>query len=78
MTSRLTITNDRQISTLRPGTSPLELKVSEARGLTLRVLPSGLKSFEFRYIALTGQRRRMVLVPTLRWVLARPAIRLWH
>jgi integrase len=63
MTSRLVITNDRQVSTLRPGPSPFELKVSDARGLTLRVLPSGLKSFEFRYVALAGQRRRMVLGP---------------
>lgn len=61
MGSCVTIKTNRQISALRPGAGPIEFSVSEARGLTLRVLPSGLKSFEFRYVATAGRRRRMVL-----------------
>lgn len=61
MATRAVITNDRQILALRPTDRSLEIGVSDARGLTLRLLPSGLKSFEFRYVAIAGRRRRMVL-----------------
>ena len=61
MATRAIITNDRQILALRPTDRSVEIGVGDARGLTLRLLPSGLKSFEFRYVAIAGRRRRMVL-----------------
>ena len=39
----------------------MEIGAGDARGLTLHLLPSGLKSFEFRCVAIAGRRRRMVL-----------------
>ncbi|WP_122467093.1 tyrosine-type recombinase/integrase [Brevundimonas lutea] len=61
MPKRQTITTDRQILSLKSRASSYELSVADARGLALRVLPSGSKSFEFRYVNLAGRRRRMVL-----------------
>ena len=61
MTSRTPLTADRQVSALRPGDKPYEVSVAGARGLALRVFPAGTKSFEFRYVALNGRRRRLPL-----------------
>lgn len=61
MPSRPPVTADRQISALRPDAKPYEISVGGARGLALRVFPTGTKSFEFRYVALNGRRRRLPL-----------------
>lgn len=55
------ITTDRQLSALRPGPKPYEVPVGDTRGLAVRVFPTGTKSFEFRYVALNGVRRRLPL-----------------
>jgi len=59
MAAKSPITTDRQISALRPSASPYEASVAGTRGLAVRVFPSGAKSFEFRYVALNGTRRRL-------------------
>lgn len=55
------IGTERQVAALRPSERPYEVGVTEARGLGVRVFPSGVKSFEFRYVALNGRRRRLPL-----------------
>ena len=61
MATRPAISTDRQVSALRPGPNPYEVSVSGARGLAVRIFPSGTKSFEFRYVAPNGVRRRLPL-----------------
>lgn len=55
------ITTDRQIASLKPIDVRFERRVSGARGLSLRVLPSGLRQFEVRFTIKGGPRRRVVL-----------------
>jgi len=61
MPAQARITADRQIAALKPDTRAYELGVGGSRGLGLRVFPTGLKQFEFRYVAANGTRRRLVL-----------------
>jgi integrase len=55
------ITTDRQISSLKPLDCRFERRVSGARGLSLRVWPSGLRQFEVRFAVKDGPRRRVIL-----------------
>lgn len=55
------IGTDRQIAALRPAEKPFEVSIAGARGLALRVFPSGTKTFEFRYVSISGKRRRLPL-----------------
>ena len=55
------ISTDRQVSGLKARERAYELSVSGVRGLVLRVFPSGTRSFEFRYVAINGKRKRMPL-----------------
>jgi integrase len=61
MTKAGPITTDRQISGLKASDRAYELAVSGARGLIVRVFPTGTRSFEFRYVAINGKRKRMPL-----------------
>jgi len=56
-----TITTDRQLASLKPLGNRFERRVSGARGLTVRVWPSGLTQFEVRYTVKGGPRRRVAL-----------------
>lgn len=56
-----TLTTDRQISSLKPGSTAYERAVSGSQGLFVRVAPTGTKQFQYRYIATGGARRRLVL-----------------
>lgn len=60
MTS-LKLSTDRQIASLKPGAQRYEAGLSSSPGLAVRVHPSGLKQFEYRYVAVSGKRRRYVL-----------------
>lgn len=55
------ITTDRQIAALKPLASRFERRVSGARGLSLRIYPSGLRQFEVRFAVKGGPRRRALL-----------------
>jgi integrase len=55
------LTTDRQVAALKPGASPYEASIGGARGLSVRVFPSGAKQWVFRYVAKNGTRRRMPL-----------------
>lgn len=55
------ITTDRQIASLKPLKARFERRVSGVRGLTVRVLPSGVRQFEVRFAVKGGPRRRVVL-----------------
>jgi integrase len=57
----LKLSTDRQIAGLKPAASRYEAGVSSSPGLALRIHPSGLKQFEYRYVALSGKRRRFIL-----------------
>jgi len=52
---------DRQISGLKAAAKMYEAGVSSSPGLAVRVHPSGLKQFEYRYVAVSGKRRRYIL-----------------
>lgn len=55
------LTTDRQILSLRPTRTIYEKKITGSRGLSIRVLPSSTKQFEFRYTNRQGARRRLAL-----------------
>ncbi len=55
------LTTDRQILALRPTKTIYEKKITGSRGLSIRVLPSSTKQFEFRYTSRQGARRRLAL-----------------
>ena len=57
------LTTDREVAALKPGEKLAEVSVGGARGLILRVFPTGLKSWEWRYVAPSGARRRLPLGP---------------
>ena len=57
------VTTDREVSALKPGEKPFEVAASGARGLVMRVFPNGGKSWEWRYVAPSGVRRRLPLGP---------------
>lgn len=60
MTS-MKLSTDRQIAGLKPATKRYEAGVSSSPGLAVRIHPSGLKQFEYRYVAVNGKRRRFIL-----------------
>lgn len=60
MTS-LKLSTDRQIASLKPAAKRYEAGVSSSPGLAVRIHPSGLKQFEYRYVAVSGKRRRYIL-----------------
>jgi integrase len=51
---------DPTIRALKPGTTPIDVRDGETRGLILTVLPSGRKQFCVRY-RVRGKQRRLVL-----------------
>ncbi|MHB8283624.1 MAG: Arm DNA-binding domain-containing protein [Caulobacteraceae bacterium] len=55
------LTTDRQIAALKPRDRPYETAIAGARGLIVRTFPSGLRSFELRYVTISGVRRRLPL-----------------
>jgi hypothetical protein len=63
------ITSDRAVAALKPAAKPYERPVGDVRGLIVRVFPDtkqgrkGAKSFEFRYVAKSGLRRRFPIGP---------------
>jgi len=59
--ARLLLTTDRQISGLKPADKIYEIGIGGSRGLGVRVFPTGLRQFEFRYVAANGTRRRLCL-----------------
>ena len=61
MVARLQLSTDRQIAALKPADQVYEMSVGDSRGLGVRVFPTGLKQFEFRYVATNGTRRRLCL-----------------
>lgn len=61
MSTRPALTADRQLSALKPTEKTYEVSIDGARGLAVRVFPTGTKSFEFRYVAINGRRRRLPL-----------------
>lgn len=61
MPSSSSLSTDRQIAALKPGDRPYELVIAGARGLYIRVFPTGARKFEYRYTSRSGSRRRMVL-----------------
>ncbi len=54
-----TVTTDRQISALKPLSKVYEVAIGDARGLYVRVFPTGTRNFELRYTCDTGARRRL-------------------
>jgi integrase len=56
--AKVGIRTDRQVSALKPKATPYETSVAEVKGLIVRTFPSGLRSFELRYSAANGTRRR--------------------
>jgi len=52
--------NDPQVRALAPGSTPIDVRDGELRGLILTVLPSGRKQFALRYRA-KGKQRRLIL-----------------
>lgn len=61
MVARLHLSTDRQVAGLKPADKVYEIAVSDSRGLGVRIFPTGLKQFEFRYVATNGTRRRLCL-----------------
>ena len=61
MPSSTSLTTDRQIAALKPRDIPFEVVIGGAKGLYVRVFPTGVRKFEYRYTSLGGSRRRMVL-----------------
>lgn len=61
MLAGLQPSTDRQIAALKPADKVYEMSVGDSRGLGVRVFPTGLKQFEFRYVATNGARRRLCL-----------------
>lgn len=61
MPSPANLSTDRQIAALKPRDKPFEMVVSGARGLYVRMFPTGVRKFEYRYTSRSGSRRRMVL-----------------
>jgi len=57
------ISTDRQIAGLKPGDKPYEVAVDRCRGLRVRVFPTGVRHFEYRYMTDAGTRRRHRLGP---------------
>ena len=55
------ITTDRQLASLKPLERRYERRISGARGLSVRVWPSGLTQFEVRFAVRGGPRRRTIL-----------------
>jgi len=55
------ITKDREVDGLKPKSKPYETTIGGVRGLQVRTYPSGTKTFEFRYVALNGKRKRLPL-----------------
>lgn len=55
------VRTDRQIAALKSRDARYEMAVADSRGLYVRVWPTGAKSFELRYTAENGKRRRHVL-----------------
>ena len=51
---------DQRVRALTPGTTPIDVRDGELRGLILTVLPSGRKQFSLRY-RYQGKQRRLVL-----------------
>jgi integrase len=69
MSARKLVSTDREILALQPQEAArYEIGIKGAKGLTLRVYPNGEKTFEVRYVAANGARRRMKLgaYPALR------------
>lgn len=54
----LIITPDRQIGAQKPADRRYERRVSDVRGLSLRIYPSRLRQLEARYAIKGGPRRR--------------------
>lgn len=62
MSERKLVSTDREILGLqRDSNGRYEVGIKGAKGLSLRVYPSGEKIFEVRYVAANGARRRMKL-----------------
>ena len=59
--ARLLLTTDRQILGLKPADKVYEIGIGGSRGLGVRVFPTGLRQFEFRYVSANGTRRRLCL-----------------
>ena len=57
------VSTDRQIAGLRPRDKPYEVAVDRCRGLRVRVFPTGVRHFEYRYMTDSGTRRRHRLGP---------------
>lgn len=57
----LKLSTDRQIAGLKSSAKRYEAGVSSSPGLAVRIHPSGLKQFEYRYVAVSGKRRRFIL-----------------
>jgi integrase len=55
------LTTDRQVAALKPGERAYETPIDGARRLIVRTFPSGVRSFEVRYVTLAGVRRRLSL-----------------
>jgi integrase len=51
---------DPQIRALKPGSTPIDIRDGQTRGLIVTVLPSGRKQFNVRY-RVHGKQRRLVL-----------------
>ena len=67
---------DPQVRALAPGSTPIDVRDGELRGLILTVLPSGRKQFTLRYRA-KGKQRRLILgdYPGLSLAKARKLVR---
>lgn len=55
------VSTDREIAARKPRDRRIEVAVRGARGLSIRVAPSGKRVFEYHYVAPNGKRRRMKL-----------------
>ncbi|WP_454512414.1 Arm DNA-binding domain-containing protein, partial [Brevundimonas diminuta] len=56
MPSPANLSTDRQIAALKPRDKPFEIVVSGARGLYVRMFPTGVRKFEYRYTSVRRQR----------------------
>jgi integrase len=61
MSAENTISTDREIAGLKPANERYEVAIWGARGLAIRVNPTGERMFEYRYVAPNGKRRRLQL-----------------
>lgn len=59
--ARLPLSTDRQIASLKPADKVYEIGIGGSRGLGVRIFPTGLRQFEYRYVAANGARRRLCL-----------------